>query len=74
MKRRNQRNKRGSPLVEEGLLLGISIVSLTVVLSIVVGLLSGVQNTFDLSFFNGQDFLDQLKQSLDQVLEFLRIV
>ncbi|HRR55166.1 MAG TPA: hypothetical protein P5290_07455 [Candidatus Methanomethylicus sp.] len=74
MKRKNRRNKRGSPLVEEGLLLGLSIVSLTVVLSIVVGLLSGVQNTFDLSIFNGQDFLDQIRQSLDQVLTFLRIV
>lgn len=65
--------KRGSPLVEEGLLLGLSIVSLTVVMSIVVGLLSGVENTFDLSIFNGQDFLDQIKQSIDQVMAFLRV-
>lgn len=65
--------RRGSPLVEEGLLLGLSIVTLTVVLSIVVGLLSGVQNTFDLSIFNGDAFLDQIQQSLNKVLEYFRI-
>ncbi len=65
--------RRGSPLVEEGLLLGLSIVTLTVILSIVVGLLSGVQNTFDLSIFNGDAFLSQIQQSLNKVLEYFRI-
>ncbi|MDI9644385.1 MAG: hypothetical protein QFX35_04095 [Candidatus Verstraetearchaeota archaeon] len=65
--------KRGSPLVEEGLLLGLSIVTLTVVMSIVVGLLSGVQGTFDLSIFNGNEFIENLKKSIEQVLSFFRI-
>jgi ABC-type transporter Mla maintaining outer membrane lipid asymmetry permease subunit MlaE len=73
MKSMRRWRKRGSPLVEEGLLLGLSIVTLTVVLSIVVGLLSGVQNTFDLSVFNGQGFIDQLKLSVDKILSFFRI-
>ncbi|MEN3035010.1 MAG: hypothetical protein ABC537_01785 [Candidatus Methanosuratincola sp.] len=66
-------SRRGSPLVEEGLLLGLSIVTLTVVMSIVVGLLSGVQNTFNLSFFNGNEFIENLRNSLNQVLSFFRI-
>ncbi len=60
-------------MVEEGLLLGLSIVTLTVVMSIVVGLLSGVQNTFNLSFFNGNEFIENLRNSLNQVLSFFRI-
>jgi len=60
-------------LVEEGLLLGLSIVTLTVVMSIVVGLLSGVQNTFNLSIFNGNEFIENLRNSLNQVLSFFRI-
>jgi len=60
-------------LVEEGLLLGLSIVTLTVVMSIIVGLLSGVQNTFNLSIFNGNEFIENLRNSLNQVLSFFRI-
>uniref|UniRef100_A0A7J3UYT6 Uncharacterized protein n=1 Tax=Candidatus Methanosuratincola petrocarbonis (ex Vanwonterghem et al. 2016) TaxID=1867261 RepID=A0A7J3UYT6_9CREN len=60
-------------MVEEGLLLGLSIVTLTVVMSIVVGLLSGVQNTFNLSIFNGNEFIENLRNSLNQVLSFFRI-
>lgn len=74
MAKRKRLSKRGSPLVEEGLLLGIAIVTLTVVLSLVVGLLGGVQNTFDLSIFNGEGFLDEMRQSLDKILSFFRIV
>ncbi len=70
---RRRFSRRGSPLVEEGLLLGLSIVTLTVVMSIVVGLLSGVQNTFNLSVFNGNEFLENLRNSLNQVLSFFRI-
>ncbi|MEM4657829.1 MAG: hypothetical protein QXX77_05340 [Candidatus Methanosuratincola sp.] len=66
-------SRRGSPLVEEGLLLGLSIVTLTVVMSIVVGLLSGVQDTFNLSVFNGNEFIENLRNSLNQVLSFFRI-
>lgn len=54
--------------------MGIAIVTLTVVLSLVVGLLSGVQNTFDLSIFNGEGFLEDMRQSLDKILSFFRIV
>lgn len=60
-------------MVEEGLLLGLSIVTLTVVMSIIVGLLSGVQNTFNLSIFNGNEFIENLRNSLNQVLSFFRI-
>jgi hypothetical protein len=68
-----QKRSRGSPLVEEGLLLGLSIITLTVVLSIIIGLLSGVQKTFDLSIFNGDTFLSQLQQSIDKILQYFRI-
>ncbi|MCX8182581.1 MAG: hypothetical protein N3D12_05630 [Candidatus Methanomethyliaceae archaeon] len=64
---------RGSPLVEEGLLLGLSIITLTVVLSIIVGLLSGVKDTFDLSIFRGEEFMSQLQQSIQRILQYFRI-
>ncbi len=64
---------RGSPLVEEGLLLGLSIITLTVVLSIIVGLLSGVKDTFDLSIFRGEEFMNQLQQSMQRILQYFRI-
>ena len=60
-------------MVEEGLLLGLSIVTLTVVLTIIVGLLTGVQNTFNLSIFNADGFTDQLQESINRVLQFFRI-
>lgn len=63
----------GSPLVEEGLLLGLSIITLTVVLSIIVGLLSGVKDTFDLSVFRGEEFMNQLQQSIQRILQYFRI-
>ncbi|MBC7112742.1 MAG: hypothetical protein H5T34_01750 [Candidatus Methanomethyliales bacterium] len=64
---------RGSPLVEEGLLLGLSIITLTVVLSIIVGLLSGVKDTFDLSVFRGEEFMNQLQQAIQRILQYFRI-
>ncbi len=67
------KSRKGSPLVEEGLLLGLSIVTLTVVLTIIVGLLTGVQNTFNLSIFNADGFTGQLQTSIDQILQFFRI-
>ncbi|MDI9608876.1 MAG: hypothetical protein QFX34_01180 [Candidatus Verstraetearchaeota archaeon] len=42
-------------------------------MSIVVGLLSGVQDTFNLSVFNGNEFIENLRNSLNQVLSFFRI-
>jgi len=64
---------RGSPLVEEGLLLGLSVVTLTVVLSVIVGMLSGVQKTFDLSIFNGNTLTTQLQQSIDKILQYFKV-
>lgn len=68
-----RKSLRGSPLVEEGLLLGLSIITLTVVLSIIVGLLSGVKDTFDLSIFRGEEFMSQLQQSIQKILQYFRI-
>ncbi|MGQ9759844.1 MAG: hypothetical protein ACUVQ5_04675 [Candidatus Methanomethylicaceae archaeon] len=69
----NRKRIRGSPLVEEGLLLGLSIITLTVVLSIIVGLLSGVKDTFDLSIFRGEAFMNQLQESIQRILKYFRI-
>lgn len=68
-----RKRMRGSPLVEEGLLLGLSIVTLTVVLSVIVGLLSGVQKTFDLSIFNGDTITQSLQQTINNILQYFRI-
>jgi hypothetical protein len=68
-----RRRIRGSPLVEEGLLLGLSIVTLTIVLSIIVGLLSGVQNAFNLSIFNGDTITQSLNSTLSKILQYFRV-
>jgi hypothetical protein len=68
-----RKGSRGSPLVEEGLLLGLSIITLTVVLSIIVGLLSGVQKTFDLSIFNNNTLTQNLQQTINNILQYFRI-
>jgi hypothetical protein len=64
---------RGSPLVEEGLLLGLSVVTLTIVLSIIIGLLSGVQKTFDLNIFSNNTLTNQLQQSVDKILQYFQV-
>jgi Flp pilus assembly pilin Flp len=72
------KNKRGSPLVEEGLLLGIAAVAFTIILSIVAGILMGVQSYFNsvsnnaVNSFN--DFLKQINDILTEIARKLGIV
>ncbi|MDT7864469.1 MAG: hypothetical protein RQ922_04765 [Thermoproteota archaeon] len=72
------KNKRGSPLVEEGLLLGIAAVAFTIILSIVAGILMGIQSYFNsvsnnaVNSFN--DFLKQINDILTEIARKLGIV
>jgi len=72
------KNKRGSPLVEEGLLLGIAAVAFTIILSIVAGILMGIQSYFNsvsnnaVNSFN--DFLKQINDILTEISRKLGIV
>jgi len=59
--------------VEEGLLLGLSIITLTIVLSVIIGLISGVQKTLDLSIFNGTAITQGLQNTLNQILQYFRV-
>jgi hypothetical protein len=72
------KNKKASPLVEEGLLLGIAAVAFTIILSIVAGILMGIQSYFNsvsnnaVNSFN--DFLKQINDILTEIARKLGIV
>ncbi|MDT7886309.1 MAG: hypothetical protein RQ968_05640 [Thermoproteota archaeon] len=72
------KNKRGSPLVEEGLLLGIAAVAFTIILSIVAGILMGVQSYFSSVSSNAtnsfNDFLKQINDILTEIARRIGIV
>jgi Flp pilus assembly pilin Flp len=72
------KNKRGSPLVEEGLLLGIAAVAFTIILSIVAGILMGIQSYFNSVSNNAtnsfNDFLKQINDILTEIARKLGIV
>lgn len=64
------KNKLGSPLVEEGLLLGLAVITLSVIMSMIAGLLSGVEKSFNISFSGFNEMVRQLQASWEKVLEF----
>ncbi len=71
------KNKRGSPLLEEGLLLGIAAVAFSVVLSIIAGVLLGIKGYYS-SFSSNittsfNDILNQIGSILEQIAKWLGI-
>ena len=67
------RDKRGSPLVEEALLLGIAAITLSIVLSMIAGFLSSVQGVFDVNLANFDTIKEQLKQAWETLIKFFRL-
>ena len=71
------KNKRGSPLVEEGLLLGIAAVAFSIILSLVAGIMVGIKGYYT-SLFNSfgssiNDFWNQLNKVLEEIAKWLGI-
>ncbi|GEM_PF-348301 len=63
--------KKASPLLEEGLLIGLAIMTLTVVFSMVVGILSGVQDIVRNLGFVTEDFMNALNDLWNKIMSFL---
>jgi hypothetical protein len=53
------RNKRGSPLVEEGLLLGLAILTITILITVILDVMGWSQGLFQSILIQ----LDQLRQA-----------
>ena len=65
------KDKRASPLLEEGLLIALAIMTLSVVFSMVLGLLQGVQNIVNSLGFNTESFMNSLNELWNQIMSFL---
>lgn len=61
--------RRGSLLLEEGMLIGISIVVLSIILSVVMGLLGGVSTTINQAGRSVGDFLSTITQKFEEIFK-----
>lgn len=67
VRKNSRRGVRGSLLLEEGMLIGISVVLLSVILSMVVGLLGGVNATLSSAGKATGDFLSTVAQKFEEI-------
>ncbi len=66
------KDKRGSQLVEEGLLLGISLAAMAVVASMATGVLNSVKAAYEGARSNLDSFLTQVLQNdLNKIWEYV---
>jgi len=65
------KDKKASPLLEEGMLIGLAIMTLTVVFSIIVGILGGVQDIVKNLGFATEDFMNALNELWTKIMAFL---
>ncbi len=67
MPENDKKSVRGSLLLEEGMLIGISVVLLSIILSMVVGLLGGVNATLTNAGKATGDFLSTVVQKFEEI-------
>ena len=67
MRKSDKRDIKGSLLLEEGMLIGISVVLLSIILSMVVGLLGGVNATLSSAGKATGDFLSTIAQKFEEI-------
>jgi len=67
------RNRRASPLLEEGMLIGLAVMTLTIIFSMVAGVLNGVQEVIKNVGFGTDDFMNALNDLWNNILAFLGI-
>lgn len=65
------RDVRASPLVEEGMLIGISIIMLTMLLSIVSGIFGGVREAFTGANSSMASIFEKIASELDKIWEYI---
>lgn len=67
---RNKR-KKGSPLLEEGLLIALAVITMSIVFSMILGILDGVQKMIQNLGFNTQNFVNSLNDMWNKIISFL---
>jgi hypothetical protein len=67
MHKNNMRSVRGSLLLEEGMLIGISVVLLSIILSMIIGLLGGVNTSLSNAGKATGDFLSTVAQKFEDI-------
>ncbi len=67
MHKNDRKSVRGSLLLEEGMLIGVSVVLLSIILSMVVGLLGGVSTTLSSAGKATGDFLSTIAQKFEEI-------
>lgn len=67
------RSRRASPLLEEGMLIGLAVMTLTIIFSMVAGVLNGVQEVIQNVGFGTEDFMNALNDLWSNILAFLGI-
>ncbi len=65
------RETRASPLVEEGMLIGLSIIMLTMLLSIVSGIFGGVREAFAGANNSMNSIFQQIASELNKIWEYI---
>jgi hypothetical protein len=65
------RRVKGSPLLEEGLLIALAVITMSVVFSMVLGILDGVQKVIQNLGFNTQNFMNSLNDLWNKIISFL---
>ncbi|MCR6669065.1 MAG: hypothetical protein NDF51_03600 [archaeon YNP-WB-040] len=68
---KDNKRKRGSPLLEEGLLIALAVITMSVVFSMVLGILDGVQKVIQNLGFNTQNFMNSLNDLWNKIVSFL---
>jgi len=62
---------RASPLVEEGMLIGVSIIMLTMLLSLISGIFGGVKNAFEGTNASMDSIFGQISEELNKIWEYV---
>jgi len=67
----SSKKKIGSPLLEEGLLIALAVITMSIVFSMVLGILDGVQKMIQNLGFNTQNFVNSLNDIWNKIISFL---
>ncbi|RLF16220.1 MAG: hypothetical protein DRJ66_03370 [Thermoprotei archaeon] len=62
---------RASPLIEEGMLIGLSLITLTMLLSMVTGIFGGLKGLFGQAQGGATSLFNEIAQQLDKIWQYI---
>ncbi|RLF20361.1 MAG: hypothetical protein DRN15_06995 [Thermoprotei archaeon] len=65
------KDKRASPLIEEGMLIGLSVITLTILLSIITGILGGLKSAYVGAESSFNNIIEQIIGELNKLWEYV---